>query len=529
MKGKITSIFFLLVSFISACNQLESKKNRILSKEYADTLHATIVTGSFIESSPLIIDSLEISYFFNLYPKLQPYQNEVFSFYRNRLFAFAWHDSTGKVEAYQILFNRLMQIEENGFVDEVPYLETFKRYANKEKNDSVAYVDLMHTAQYFHFAHRVLGGLQEQDLQLLEWHIPKPKKNYNELLDQFISGEKEILEKSMYPQYHLLRKALINLRQLEEKGGWPKIVYKGKALKEGINDSTVITIKKRLSLSGEWLLADSSDLFNDELVESVKLFQERNGLATDGVIGLHTINAMNVPIADRIKQVIINMERCRWMPIFSEGDYLLVNIPAFSLEVRNNDSLVFICDAIVGKETNKTAIFKGMMKYVVFNPYWNVPDQILKKEIIPELSKNKDYLNENHMEWYEGRLRQLPGPDNALGTIKFLFPNPFDIYLHDTPTKGLFKEERRAFSHGCIRISAPYALAEYLLRNQKEWTSEKINEVLSKNKELYVKLEEDIPVYVLYLTAYVSIDGYLNFREDIYRKDDALARMLIKK
>jgi murein L,D-transpeptidase YcbB/YkuD len=237
---------------------------------------------------------------------------------------------------------------------------------------------------------------------------------------------------------------------------------------------------------------------------------------------------MNISVEERIKQIMVNMERCRWLPIKTDKEYVLVNIPAFSLQVMSEDSLIFECEAIVGKETNKTAIFKGLMKHIVFNPYWNIPDQIAEKEIIPAIARNKDYLKENHMEWYEGRLRQVPGPDNALGAIKFVFPNPFDIFLHDTPAKGLFKEQKRAFSHGCIRISAPLQLAAYLLSGQKGWSSQKMNEILSRSKEYYVKLEREVPVYILYLTAFVDPEGKLNFREDIYQKDASLARMLIK-
>jgi murein L,D-transpeptidase YcbB/YkuD len=251
-------------------------------------------------------------------------------------------------------------------------------------------------------------------------------------------------------------------------------------------------------------------------------------LLADGIVGKNTILTMNVSVAERIKQIMVNMERCRWLPIKNEGDYVLVNIPAFSLQVFNADSLVFECEAIVGKETNKTAIFKGMIKYVVFNPYWNVPDQILKKEIIPALSRNSNYLEKHNMEWYDGRLRQLPGPDNALGAIKFLFPNPFDIYLHDTPAKGLFKEQRRAFSHGCIRISAPHRLANYLLRNHVGWSTQKMDDLLSSSNEEYVKLDKEVPVYILYLTAFGDHQGNLNFREDLYQKDQALESIILK-
>jgi murein L,D-transpeptidase YcbB/YkuD len=152
----------------------------------------------------------------------------------------------------------------------------------------------------------------------------------------------------------------------------------------------------------------------------------------------------------------------------------------------------------------------------------------LEKEILPLVAKNKNYLADNHMEWYDGRLRQKPGEDNALGEIKFLFPNPFDIYLHDTPAKGLFQEERRAFSHGCIRIAEPHRLALYLLRDKKGWSSEEMDRVLALKSERYIKMDKKVPVYVVYLTAFVDFNGNINFREDIYNRDQSLLGMLLK-
>lgn len=528
MNAWIVSILLLLIHFSSSCTYLESKNNHSISNSYSDTINAALVAGSFIESSPISVDSLQISRFFGIYTNLSPYQEEVFKFYRKRSFQLAWHDNLGKIEAFQILFNRVMQMEENGLTEQVPHLEDFKRFSNKEKNDSVEFVDVMQTAQYFHFARRVLEGLPEKDLHELDWHIPKVKKNYTDLLDKFIAGEQDAFDKSVYPQYQLLRIALIQLRQIQQNGGWPILPVIGSAVSEGKVSPIVPLIKKRLKFSREWEINDSSESFSHDLTQAIQIFQQRHGLLADGIVGKSTIQALNVTVDDRIKQVMINMERCRWLPINSEKNYVMVNIPAFHLQVMQEDSLIFSCEAIVGKETNKTAIFKGMMKYIVFNPYWNIPDQILKKEIIPAIAKQKDYLQENHMEWVDGRLRQLPGPDNALGEIKFMFPNPFDIYLHDTPAKGLFKEQKRAFSHGCIRISSPHQLADYLLRDQSGWSPEKIDEILSTKKENYVKLEKEVPIYILYLTAFVDFEGKLNFREDLYQKDQALARMMIK-
>jgi len=528
MKSSLVSFLLLFIHFNSSCTLIESKNNHSIANTYSDTINAAIVAGSFIESSPISIDSLQIIRFFEIYTDLTGYQEEVFQFYSKRSFELAWHDSLGKIEAFQILFNRVMQIEENGLTEQVPHLEDFKRFANKWKNDSVEFVDVMQTAQYFHFAHRVLEGLPEQDLHELDWHIPKVKKNYTELLDKFVAGEQDAFDKSVYPQYQLLKKALIALRQIQQKGGWPIVPITDRVLSLDQNNPIVGEIKQRLNVSGEFQLNDRSDLFSIHLELAVKQFQQKHGLLADGIVGNNTIKAMNISIESRIKQVMVNMERCRWLPLKSEKDYIIVNIPAFSLEVLNGDSLIFTCEAIVGKETNKTAVFKGMMEYIVFNPYWNIPDQILKKEIIPAIAKNNNYLRENHMEWVGDRLRQLPGLDNALGAIKFLFPNPYDIYLHDTPVKGLFKEQKRAFSHGCIRISAPYQLANYLLKNQMGWSSQKMDEILSRNKEYYVKLEKKVPIYIFYLTSFVDFDGELNFRDDIYQKDGALARILFK-
>lgn len=528
MKFRIVSILFLCIYFNLSCEQLEPRNNLSIANTYSDTINAAFVAGSFIESSPISVDSLQINQFFSVYTNLRPYQEEVFQFYSKRSFELAWHDNFGKIEAFQILFNRVMLMEENGLTEQVPYLEDFKRFANKEKNDSVDFVDVMQTAQYFHFARRVLEGLPEKDLHALDWHIPKLKKNYTELLDKFIAGEQDAIDKSVYPQYQLLRNGLIQLRQIQQKGGWPILPFIGNVVNEGKISPIVTLIKKRLKLGGDWEDNDSSQLFTPELKQAIQLFQQRHGLLTDGSVGRSTLQALNIAVEDRIKQVLINMERCRWLPITAEKKYIVVNIPAFQLQVMQADSLIFSCEAIVGKETNKTAVFKGMMKYIVFNPYWNIPDQIVEKEIIPEIAKNKDYLRNNHMEWADGRLRQLPGLDNALGAIKFVFPNPYDIYLHDTPAKGLFKEQKRAFSHGCIRISAPYQLAAYLLREQAGWSTEQIDDILSTKKENYIKLEREVPVYILYLTAFVDFEGKLNFRDDLYHKDQALTRLLIK-
>jgi murein L,D-transpeptidase YcbB/YkuD len=193
------------------------------------------------------------------------------------------------------------------------------------------------------------------------------------------------------------------------------------------------------------------------------------------------------------------------------------------------DSMVFSCNVVVGKSTNKTVIFRGDMKYVVFSPYWNVPNSIINKEILPAMRRNPNYLAKHNMEYNGGKIRQKPGPNNSLGLVKFLFPNSFNIYLHDTPSKSLFNEDKRAFSHGCIRVAEPFQLAKYLLRHDGNWTEEKIRAAMNSGNEQYVTLKKTVPVYLVYFTAFVDPRGKLNFRDDIYGRDTELKKMLFTK
>ena len=214
------------------------------------------------------------------------------------------------------------------------------------------------------------------------------------------------------------------------------------------------------------------------------------------------------------------------MPVSMNKDYFLINIPEFRFYAFENNKPVWNMKVVVGKSIHETAVFSGTLRYVVFAPYWNVPPGILKDEVLPAISRSKNYLAKNHMEWYGGTVRQLPGPWNALGKVKFLFPNSHNIYLHDTPAKELFKRDQRSFSHGCIRVEEPKRLAEYVLRDQQEWTSERIDSAMNGAKEIQITLKKTFPVLIAYFTAWVDEGGQLNFRKDIYNKDHRLAELI---
>jgi murein L,D-transpeptidase YcbB/YkuD len=275
------------------------------------------------------------------------------------------------------------------------------------------------------------------------------------------------------------------------------------------------------------------------------------GLTVNGTIQQPVLNALNVSLEQRIQQILLNMERMRWIPVDPGKEYLLVNIPAFKLYAYENGQVAWSCNVVVGKPGASTVIFTRPMQFVVFGPYWNVPPGIIANEVLPAIKRNPGYLARQNMEvvgasgktipagsmsWgkYSGRnfpyiIRQKPGGANALGKVKFLFPNEYNIYLHDTPSRHLFGETKRSFSHGCIRVGEPQHLAEWLLRNDPAWTKDKIVKAMNAAKEQYVPLKNKIPVFIGYFTAYVDSQGQLNFRDDVYGHDARLAAQLFGK
>ncbi|HEY8388060.1 MAG TPA: L,D-transpeptidase family protein [Parasegetibacter sp.] len=232
-----------------------------------------------------------------------------------------------------------------------------------------------------------------------------------------------------------------------------------------------------------------------------------------------------------IEKILLNLERMRWMPDPQNGHYILVNIPEFMLHVRNGAEKVFDMNVVVGKEANNTILFSSRLNHVVFSPYWNLPRSIVKNEVLPAMEKNKNYLTDNNMEITGEQnglpvVRQLPGPKNSLGKVKFLFPNGFNIYFHDTPNKTSFNKEKRAFSHGCVRLGEPKKMAEYLLRDNNEWTSEKIEQAMNSGTEKWVKVKDPVPVMITYYTAWVDENDSLRLAEDIYGHDKKMAAKL---
>ena len=313
-----------------------------------------------------------------------------------------------------------------------------------------------------------------------------------------------------------LDSAILFLENIQRQGGWKKISLQGRLLQQGDTGKLIRQLRERLNRQG--IVLAETEVFDDELLFAIKKFQCLHGLIPDGKVGRETLRELNVGLEERIMNIRSNLSKAKKISTIKNDRLCIINIPAFMLHVFENKKLVMNSKVVVGKLQNRTAEFGAWMNEVVLNPYWDIPESILNKEILPEWRKDPSYIDRNHMEWSGGRLRQRPGPDNALGRIKFIFPNPYNMYMHDTPARYLFEKEIRAFSHGCIRVEKPMELAAFLLRGS-EWAEEQqLREVLLKEEEKRIPIKEKVWVELVYLTAFVDEQGDLNFRRDLYQK-----------
>ncbi len=532
---KICFIVYLFSFILLACGD-EQKKREVNSKNgpvsnYVEITAASIA-GNFSSQSALKFDSASINSFFIQYPLLAPFQKNIRNFYQRRNFAYAWHDQNGLIQQAWNLYNRIQNLQQEGVQVKVPYLnkvDSLVETGNISNKVSETDIDLMLTSYYFFFAEKIWVGLDESQTRKIDWFLPRKKVDYEIWLDSLLvmPGGFSKTEEPVYRQYNLLKTYLSKYTKLNETHAWNPLVAKKNSYRLGDSAVVIQDIKKRLHLLGDMNNLSKTNLFDLPLETGVKKFQYRFGMKPDGVIGQQMLRELNTPLNKRIEQIIVNIERSRWLPDQVKGKYLAVNIPEFKLHAYHDDSLLWSMNVVVGKAVHKTVVFSGNLKYVVFSPYWNVPPGILKNEVLPGIKRNNNYLASHHMEWNGGQVRQKPGPWNALGQVKFLFPNSYSIYLHDTPSKSLFKEERRAFSHGCIRVAEPKELAAYLLNGDANWNEQKIITAMNSGKEHSVTLKESMPVFIAYFTSWVDRTGLLNFREDIYERDSRLAELVV--
>lgn len=526
MYYRFVFIFFIATLFMNACN------NRHDNNVQRDT-SVTIVT-SF---NNLFLDSAQLKNFLSDHEEYRGYKKQFADFYRERNYEYAWFDSSGLGEQaanfINLLNNTISNFEDSGFYNKKLY-DAYNSFTNsngiKHRQREVLNTELLLTGQFFSYADKIYRGT-DSDVASLGWFIPRKKINVAAILDSVISSKKQVDEFApISEQYKKLRSYIPKYFSLQ-KVNWDSIAKPEKTLHVGETHKIILKIKERLNELGDLETNDSTKIFDTTLLTAVKKFQHRTGLSVDGVIGTKMIDELNITPAQRIQQIFVNLERLRWMPAETEPRRIFVNIPEYKMYVYDSSQLSFAMNVIVGTAANSTVIFSGNLKYIVFSPYWRLPPKIVKTEILPAMKKDTGYLRKHNMERIGGpdtlpAIRQKPGDDNSLGRVKFLFPNNYDIYFHDTPNKDLFTASSRSFSHGCIRVGEPKHLAQFLLQGDTSWNSYRIDTCMSAAKETWVTLPHSVPVVIGYFTAWVDKNGALNFRKDIYGHDEKLANKL---
>ncbi len=481
-------------------------------------------------------------------------QDTIIKYYIQREYSPVWADPVNRRDYLEIIEGS----KDDGLMPEDYHLEKIRSLM--DLGDAMdpyneAQLDLLMSDGMILYAHHMNFGKVSQANLRGSWKVPDtplPGNAVQLVLNALKKHQLKELAQKFGPQHFMyvhLKNGLKKYREIATAGGWPQ-VPEGDALKKDMTDERVAVMRERLRIEGDLTAADPEDpnYFDEPLEEAVKSFQFRHNLNQDGVAGKKTIERMNIPVEDRVDMIRLNMERARWVMNELEDDFLVVNIAGFNIRRVTNQQIVYYSPVIVGKKYHESPIFKATMKYFVINPTWTVPYSIATKETLPKLKKDPGYLDQHNMiimdrsgnkldpysidfSQYSGgnfpfTVRQEPGPSNALGEVKFIFPNPFNVYVHDTPARGLFSREERAFSHGCIRLQKKWELLLSLTDDPDEWNMDRINEILASGETTTVYLDNPIDILILYWTAGADLEDRIYFDEDVYNRDDEVLRAL---
>lgn len=487
------------------------------------------------------------------------------AFYGGRNYAPAWVDDRGPTPAAEKVLDLLRAADDEGLCPEdyhLPRIEPllrlaadYWRYGLLFDPVYMARFDLLLTDAWVLYASHQLEGRVRASEVHPDWRSKPRRLDRARRLQQALAAGRPAAELAAlappHEGYRRLRDEFQRLRRLSALGGWPTLPP-GPVLRPGGSDPRLPLLRNRLLIAGDLpeLPAVDGAHFDPPTVDALARFQSRHGLKPDGVLGEQTLEALNVPVERRIRQVELNLERWRWLPQDLGQRHIAVNIADFRLDVVEEGESVLGMAVVVGTGYRKTPVFSASLSYLIFAPYWNVPPTILREDKLPQIKAKPGYLRKHHFEivrgeganmveidpasirWstvtaanFPGVLRQKPGPWNPLGRVKFMLPNPFDVYLHDTPDKKLFGRDARTFSSGCIRLERAGELADYLLADQG-WSRQTVRQAMAAGAPQQVSLKKPVPVHVLYWTSWVDGDGRLQLRPDIYQRDLDLAQAL---
>jgi L,D-transpeptidase YcbB len=473
-------------------------------------------------------------------------------FYRPRDFAPAWDPSDGGRERAESLLRELIAADQHGLDPGRYHLDTIRARLSSSNGGHAAELDLLLTAAFLGYARDVRAGQLPPGRRDPDWGISVAPFDAVAALGQGVREAVTFRARlaSLPPpaeDYARLVEALRRYRETAVRSDWP-LVPPGPTLRMGDDDVRVATVRARLAAEDAHVSRVATH-FDERLEEAVRRFQARHGLDADGIVGAATVRALNVPATDRIQQIILNLERWRWLPRDLGPRYVTVNAADATLRVVEDGRPALASRVVVGDLQHPTPVVQARLDAVVLNPRWNLPASIAAREILPRVRENRRHLAEHDIvimerresdpfglavDWstvsaeaFPFRLQQQPGPDNPLGRIKFDVPNRFDVYLHDTPTRALFARSVRTGSHGCIRVERADELAAHILADGTgRWTPQRLEEAIAGGGSLRIPVARPLPVYILYWTAFVGPDGVAQFRDDVYGRDRRLAAAL---
>jgi L,D-transpeptidase YcbB len=487
----------------------------------------------------LFFDSVQLDNFLAKNQELEKFKEQYSAFYKQRNYQFAWIDVKGfdeqAIHLANLVNNAVSDLQDSSiFIGKfnASYNQVLVEGLENLETERILETELLLTGQFFNYVAKVYKGM-DVNAEELGWFIPRKKVDLGKLLDTVIKS-KDYKVDSYLPfnsQYYKLREQLKIYYELQKKYSWDTFAVAPKMYKKRDSSLYIKKIKTYLIRLGDLKANDTSKKFTAETEKAIKSFKKRFGLPIDATISKRFIQELNVPIRLRIEQLLVNLERARWLPAEKDSNYIVVNIPEYKMHIFDSAVNKWDMNVIVGKAATSTVIFTGNLKHIVFSPYWRLPKSIIRNEIMPKYRKDKSYLERNGMEIYAKGdsfplIRQKPGPKNSLGNVKFLFPNSYDIYFHDTPERSLFGANDRSYSHGCIRVGEPAKLAQYLLRKDTTYKPNIIDSLMHLPKEKWVTLPKSVPVFLVYFTTWVDKGGKLNFRKDIYKHDEKMANKL---
>jgi murein L,D-transpeptidase YcbB/YkuD len=442
----------------------------------------------------------------------------------------------------------IIRAEDEGLEPADYYLEELTRYWDSTVPAESVRLDLLLSAALYRYSNDVYTGRLDEFYLDTAWHIENGSLDMS-LLFADVARESSIahLLRALPPQhdgYQSLKRQLHRFRRLAREGGWKRF-ERGPVLERGVRHEQVALLRRRLIATGD-LAADpvaAMNVYDDRLEEAVRRYQRRHGLKIDGEVGPKTRESLDIGVGERIRQIRVSMERWRWLPRELGKRYVMVNLAGFELYLVENGSVVLSMPVITGNSDRPTPALTGLISRMEYNPYWTIPRTLALEDIIPRQLRDPSYISRTAIKVYEGWenaeevdpkdvdwdsldenyfpywLRQEPGPQNALGRVKFMFANPFAIYLHDTPGRHLFNHNIRNFSSGCIRVKDPVRLAAFLLGDGSLKNEEEVLTEIFRGINQEVNLPVSVPIYLAYWTAWVGQDGEMNFRQDVYGRD----------